>query len=172
MVVVYSEAPISVLTDLQDFLLNNGADHRAPWDVEIKLYRANQASFKNEDKQRMLFTVWTSREKERVWILPRESGTPMSLPIMQILDTKLQSLWVTRQVFKGSGNTYICYDGSAIRVTNIFVQGSYKGLMLDADPGKQSRKLAEQIHTVFDIPKPKWDLDEVGQAREHLSVYR
>lgn len=163
MSVTYATVPISVITELQDYLGNHGAEDISSWEVEIRLYRANASSFGQEAKNRLLFTIWASHESNNLYVTPSErdsaneeskdqSDGVLATPAFQkILDSKLKSLWQLRQTFKGEGRVLRCDDGGKIRISNILVQGNYKGLLVDADSTPQCAALVRAMGEEFQI---------------------
>lgn len=163
MSVTYATVPISVITELQDYLGNHGAEDFSSWEVEIRLYRANASSFGQEAKNRLLFTIWASHEPNNFYVTPSErdsaseeskdqSDGVLATPAFQkILDSKLKSLWQLRQTFKGEGRVLRCDDGGEIRISNILVQGNYKGLLVDADSTPQCAALVRAMGEEFQI---------------------
>lgn len=186
MPVIYANVPISVITDLQDYLGNQGAQDVSSWEVEIRLYRANASSFGQENKNQLLFTIWASHEPENLYITHANSstislqepseGVLVTPSFRKILDSKLQSLWQLRQTFKGDGHVLRCDDGGVIRISNILVQGNYKGLLVDADSTPQCMKLVEQCAGEFAIRNPAVDssvpVEGMDRARLYQQVYQ
>lgn len=198
MSVTYATVPISVITELQDYLGNHGAQDISSWEVEIRLYRANASSFGQEAKNRLLFTIWASHEPHNLYVTPSgrdstsgsidsgENGTSkeqnngvLATPAFQkILDSKLKSLWQLRQTFKGEGRILRCDDGGEIRISNILVQGNYKGLLVDADATPQCvalvRAMGEefQIKNAESVEAPAAPVNSVERAKLYQRVYQ
>jgi hypothetical protein len=56
-----------------------------------------------------------------------------------MLSTKLRSLWIQRQVVRADGHAYEINDGEfVLRLANIFLQGSYKGLIVEIEYTKDN----------------------------------
>ncbi|PRT54601.1 Mediator of RNA polymerase II transcription subunit 20 [Wickerhamiella sorbophila] len=132
-VLVYSTAPITTISEVKDKLDNALADKRDKWQIELKLYRANSASFQDTERAgTTLITVTTSLEKGKVFVYSRSSAIVAGEEMAPDMLSKMQSLWVLRQTFKCEGQVYNL-DGVLVRVANTFVQGNYKGLLVEIE---------------------------------------
>lgn len=175
MSVTYSAVSISAITDIQDFLANHGAHYVEPWRLEVRLYRAHQGTLGPEGKSKSLFTIWTSNDAENLWCFsPENTGICTSTALRSILESKLQGMWALRQTFKGEGHSFRLDDDSHIRLCNIFVQGNYKGLLVDADSSLESQNLFRKMLDGFSLAKPEEAVTEDPQerARMYKKVYR
>lgn len=154
-VLVYSTAPITRISEIKDRLDNVLADKKDKWLVELKLYRANQASFENTDRAgATLITVTTSSERGKVFVHSNDRTVITGEEMAPGLLSKMQSLWLLRQTFRCEGQVYTL-DGVTIRVANTFVQGSYKGLLVELEA--DSEELLQKADVIAEqclIPRP------------------
>lgn len=147
-VLVYSTAPITTISEVKDKLDNALAEKRDKWQVELKLYRANSASFQDTERAgATLITVTTSLEKGKVFVFSGSSAIIAGEEMAPDMLSKMQSLWVLRQTFKCEGQVY-SLDGVLVRVANTFVQGNYKGLLVEIE--SESEGLLDKAKTIID----------------------
>ncbi|ANB14409.1 hypothetical protein AWJ20_1997 [Sugiyamaella lignohabitans] len=97
-----------------------------------------------------------------------------------MLTTKLQSLWLLRQVIQGEGHSYELQGGKFIlRLANIFLQGSYKGLLVQVEYNSSgSEDTSGQIQKINEFLAQyglkfvgnKLAKDEIGTAWQYVDA--
>lgn len=76
-------------------------------------------------------------------------------PFDIVVNSKLQSLWLTRQNIKGDGGQiYELENGSLIiRTSNVFLHGMFKGLLIQIEAQEYKVDEIEKILQKYNIPK-------------------
>jgi hypothetical protein len=139
-VLVDSDANISTIAKLHDHISNTLSTVLGKWVFEYKLFRENLASSSkgSSDKTSFLYTFSFSHHPGAQFCLTNGSGTVLEGDFDTMLVTKLQSLWTQRQVIRGEGHSYELNGGDFIlRLANMFLQGGYKGLLVEVEYTKQ-----------------------------------
>lgn len=134
-VLVYSATLVTTITDVEDRLANLLAQPLGSWGIELKLFRANGASFANTDRASdVTYTITETKHPDTVFVVSdHPNGSFITdLGFLSIIQSKLQSLWVPRQTFHGEGYRYLL-NGCEVRAANLFVQGNFKGLMVEIE---------------------------------------
>lgn len=171
MSVLYAQAAVTAITDIQDFLANQGAEYKDVWSSEIKFYRR----LHKEIAANTLFTVWQSQDPEIMHVLTDKTEIVTELPMKEIIDLQLQRMWAPRQAFKGTGYVYECADGGQIRIGNVWVQGGFKGFILDAQTfgNKETTDIVSAVAKEFKLGDLKPPVDsESSKARLYAVVHR
>lgn len=127
---LHTPTTITAIADVEDELLNSMATSLGSWDAEVKLYRANSASF-GPSPGKVLYTVYLSHCPEKLFVFGPSSSAVLEGEAAAILESRMKSLWLLRQTFKGEGRAFQLVDGGEVRIANIFVQGNYKGFIAD-----------------------------------------
>lgn len=164
-VFVDAEANVTTIGKLQDQISNTLSKALGPWSIEYKLWRENPASFGAEDQSsgrtsHFLHTLWLSQFPESVTVLTSDTGTVLEGDFDGMLSTKLRSLWIQRQVIRAEGHAYEVHNGDfVLRLANIFLQGSYKGLIVDME---YTREDAAELPEADVVAKINLALKEYG----------
>lgn len=158
---LYTPTTITAIADVEDELANSMASSLGSWDVEVKLYRANAASF-GASPGKILYTVYLSHCPEKLFVFGPDSKAVLGGEAAAILESKMKSLWLLRQTFKGEGRAFQLSDGGQVKLANIFVQGNYKGFVADVDyPDiREISKFQEKVRSLTQT----WSLPE-GSVR-------
>lgn len=171
MSVLYAQAAVTAITDIQDFLANQGAEYRDKWTAEVKFYRP----LHKEIPAKSLFTVWQSQAPQSMYVFTDKTEAATELPLRDILESQLQRMWAPRQAFKGTGYVYECADGGQIRIANVWVQGGYKGVLLDAQTfgHRETADVVSAVAREFQLGEPPASAEtEIAKARLYSVVYR
>ncbi|GMM49262.1 hypothetical protein DASB73_002200 [Starmerella bacillaris] len=169
MSVLYIQSSITLITDIQDFLVNNDAKFKEVWNTELKLYRPLVSL-----PSKSLFTIFESSNPNRVYIVTDSGVTLAGTEMRPIIETRLKKTWMTRQTFRGRGYVYECEDNGLLRICNVTVQGGYKGLLIDADTNFPSTKrLLKELADKFGLGNVPEPVDgESERARLYEIVYK
>lgn len=133
---------------MQALITNSLAKPLGRWSFEYKLYKANTASLiKEADKGNstqdkkpwdgtFLYTMQFSQLPGKIFCIINNTATVLNGDFDGMLLTKLKSLWVLRQTIKADGQCYEVFMDQhkfRLRMANMFVQGGYKGLVIEAE---------------------------------------
>lgn len=174
MSVLFCSTDVTTIRTIQDRLSNILAVSEGPWSLELKVYRANSASFTNTDREgETIYTVASSTEKDTVWLYAGREALKLDRGIVPILSSKLQSLWVPRQVFRVDGESFMIDDEIELKIGNAFLQGTYKGFVIQIEDSSaktvdQLKDKIQQVISQCDIPA------EVPEtvAQSDMELYR
>lgn len=139
------------------------------WAFECKLYRENAGVIKDMASSQslvsFLHTLQLSQHAGKIYCLKNGQGTVLEGDFDAMMTTKLQSVWTLRQIIKGEGRTYdLKEDDFIIRTANIFLQGAFKGFLLQVEYKKEQPLMSdEELLGKFNELLKKFDLKYEGQ---------
>lgn len=134
---------VTHVSTLHDQISNTLSTSLGKWGFEYKLYRQNPASSGEEATEpTFLYALHFAHYPGETFCLTNGTGSVLQGDFDAMLNTKLQSLWLHRQTIKGEGNAYELNGGEIVlRVGNIFLQGTFKGLLIEAEYNSDDESL-------------------------------
>lgn len=140
----------NTISALVDHLHNQTPSAVHKWGFEIKLYREKTATPTQAPpgQPNFLYTLAFSQHMGDVSVLVNGQGSVVKGALEGMLQTKMQSLWQLRQAVRGEGSAFelpaLTGDGQAgateggrpgvtVRVANLNLQGTFKGLLVEVE---------------------------------------
>lgn len=123
---------------LHDDISNTQSSIVGKWTFDSKIYRENPASSGGRTPEQMysssLCTINFSERAEFTYCIVGNNCTTLRGDMLRMLDSKLQSIWLLRQSIRGDGRVYDINHGKyTLKTANAFIQGGYKGLLIQID---------------------------------------
>lgn len=121
---------------------------------------------KDQSNVSFLHTLQLSQHVGKIYCLKDGKGTVLEGDFDAMMTTKLQGLWTLRQVIKGEGRTYdLKEENFVIRTANIFLQGTFKGFLIEVEYKKESGPLErDQLLVRFNGFLKRFNLEYKGQV--------
>lgn len=118
-----------------------------------------------------LYTLQFAHYPNELFSLSQGACTVLEGDFDAMLTTKLQSLWIPRQTYKGDGISFTINNNEfVIRLANLSLMGNFKGLLIHIQYLGNSSNSTEKINDLFqllELPKVK---EEQLTAKNRLDV--
>jgi TATA-binding related factor (TRF) of subunit 20 of Mediator complex len=142
------------------------------WAFESKLYRENVAALPKDSSTvnvSFLHTLQLSQHAGKMFCLKNGKGTVLEGDFDAMMTTKLQSVWTLRQVIKGEGRVYdLKEEDFIIRTANIFLQGAFKGFLLEVEYKKDPVLMTdEELLARFNGLLKRFNLEYKGEVAKN-----
>lgn len=136
--VIIPDATVGAISKLHDAVSNTDSTFVGNWGFDCKLFRENPASAGGRSSEQLnssfLCTIGVSSRPAEIYCVINDSCSKLSGDFSAMLTSKLQSIWQLRQTTRGDGKIYKIGNGEfAVRTANIFLQGGFKGMLIQVD---------------------------------------
>lgn len=178
-----ADATATAISTYRSELSSQLAQNLGKWTFELKMYRPNPASIGRSEHSNgnipagqqqaaaaagqeiggvaALYTLTQSHSKgDMVYVtqgsgVQTQAGVVVSDSFDMVLQNKMKSIWVQRQVLRGEGAEFEligdAYGRVKVRLANVFLQGAFRGLLFQYEfvgdnlDDKQQQHLMEFI---------------------------